>query len=155
MVKRLFILFLLTLGLKATASAQLTALVIQKADGTVVTFELSERPQLYFQGSSIVIKTATKEVELSSDVKFDVNFSDATTAIEAMTADSRPRLEAGMMILSGEKPQSAVSVYTLSGRLCTQTQTDAQGRAVISLDALTNGIYLIQTTTTTHKFTKR
>ena len=156
MVKRLLLFLLLLAGSISLASAQWKGLAVQQADGTTITIALTEHPTIYFEGNNIVIRTNSGgEYSLSPSQEFKANFSESTSGIETVLKERHLSLEGDYLVLSGQKAGVKVLVYTIGGRLTTESSTDANGHAVVDLNALPKGVYLIKTPSLTQKILKK
>ena len=85
--------------------------------------------------------------------KIGFQLTDAT-AIEQVKPDAKFRFTDGTLYISGGDPGSQVVIYDMRGMTAGQYRIDDAGNAVISLQSLSKGHYIVKTNHFTFKFTK-
>ena len=121
------------------------ALTLTLADGTQRVFQLSERPELLWEGDQIIISTATLEIKVKkSDFKgFSVADADAVKAVKnggstiSVSADGQLK---GM----GLKKGGILSIYDTSGRQLINQRIATDGRVTVNLAAHPKGTYFVK-----------
>lgn len=143
-MKKVLLLLMLTAvgmtGLKAQNS-----LTVTLADGTQHVYQLSERPEMLWEGDNIIISTATTELKVPrTDLKgFSVHESAAIEAFK--NGGSRVTISGdGQLLAEGLKAGSKLSVYDAAGHLLSQQTIAANGRATVNLSHRPKGSYLVK-----------
>lgn len=127
-----------------SGSAEVKYLVVNLNDGSNATFALADDPVITNTSSALQVKTAEKSIEVAfSDLK-NYQFSDTDSGIfENVASKEGYWIQNDIIHLDGLKPQTAVSVFTLDGRLLSRTNADADGHADIDLSSVTPGVYIV------------
>lgn len=152
MKKRLCSLLLLACCLSASAQ---NAIAIHQKDGKVANFAFSEKPVVTYADNQLVITTTKASVQYPLYLlqKIDFALSEAT-AVEQVKPDAKFRFTDGTLYISGGDPGSQVYIYNMRGMTAGQYRIDDAGNAVISLQSLSKGLYIVKTNHFTFKFTK-
>ena len=139
---------LLSLTLAVLGIAGLVAqntLTVTLGNGTQRVFQLSERPELLWEGDQLIISTATTELTIPrADFK---GFSlSGASAIEAVrNGGSRITLGAGGTLKAeGLKAGSMLRVYDSAGRLCMQKTVARNGSVSLKLASKEAGTYFVK-----------
>ena len=117
---------------KPVISLTADAVKVNFNEGHEIQFPLSEFKYVYYQTAdtpSGITDVSGKQANL---------FTLTRTAVQAVG------LEAG----------SAVTVYTLDGRQVAAAQADASGSVTVSIESLSAGVYVLQSSASTFKFVK-
>lgn len=117
---------------KPVISLTADAVKVNFNEGHEIQFPLSEFKHVYYQTAdtpSGITDVSGKQANL---------FTLTRTAVQAVG------LEAG----------SAVTVYTLDGRQVAAAQADASGSVTVSIESLSAGVYVLQSSASTFKFVK-
>ena len=117
---------------KPVISLTADAVKVNFNEGHEIQFPLSEFKHVYYQTAD----TPTGITDVSG--KQANLFTLTRTAVQAVG------LEAG----------SAVTVYTLDGRQVAAAQADASGSVTVSIESLSAGVYVLQSSASTFKFVK-
>ena len=143
MKKLLLILILMSVGM--TGLMAQNSLTVMLADGTQRVFQLSERPELLWEGDNIIISTATTELTVARADFKGFNVSDAS-AVEAMkNGGSRVIIGAeGQLKAEGLKAGSKMVVYDAAGRQVIQQTIAADGRVTVSFSMQPTGTYFVK-----------
>ena len=143
-MKKMLIFLLLSAFWCSGAAAQ-NSLTVTLADDTQKVFQLSERPELLWEGDNIVISTATTEVTVPRTDFKGFSLSEAS-AIEAMkNGGSRISIGAdGMLRADGLRAATQVKVFDAAGRLLHQQTVKANGHLAISLSSQPSGAYFVK-----------
>lgn len=144
----------LLLACSLMAGAQ-NAISIHQKDGKVANFAFSEKPIVTYADNQLVITTTKTSVQYPLYLlqKIDFALSEAT-AVEQVKPDAKFRFTDGTLYISGGTPGSQVYIYNMSGMTEGQYRIDDAGNAVISLQSLSKGLYIVKTCRFTFKFTK-
>ena len=151
-MRKLYTTLLLACSLMAGAQ---NAISIHQKDGKVANFAFSEKPIVTYADNQLVITTTKTSVQypLYMLQKIGFQLTDAT-AIEQVKPDAKFRFTDGTLYISGGTPGSQVYIYNMSGMTEGQYRIDDAGNAVISLQSLSKGLYIVKTNHFTFKFTK-
>ena len=151
-MRKLYTTLLLACSLMAGAQ---NAISIHQKDGKVANFAFSEKPIVTYADNQLVITTTKTSVQYPLYVlqKIDCELADATS-IEQVKPDAKFRFTDGTLYISGGDPGSQVYIYNMRGMTAGQYRIDDAGNAVISLQSLSKGLYIVKTNHFTFKFTK-
>ena len=151
-MRKLYTTLLLACSLMAGAQ---NAISIHQKDGKVANFAFSEKPIVTYADNQLVITTTKTSVQYPLYLlqKIDFSLSDAT-AIEQVKPDAKFRFTDGTLYITGGDPGSQVVIYDMRGMTEGQYRIDDAGNAVISLQSLSKGLYIVKTNHFTFKFTK-
>ena len=151
-MRKLYTTLLLACSLMAGAQ---NAISIHQKDGKVANFAFSEKPIVTYADNQLVITTTKTSVQypLYMLQKIGFQLTDAT-AIEQVKPDAKFRFTDGTLYISGGDPGSQVVIYDMRGMTAGQYRIDDAGNAVISLQSLSKGLYIVKTNHFTFKFTK-
>ena len=143
-MKKVLLLLLLTavctIGLKAQNS-----LTVTLADGTQHVYQLSERPEMLWEGDNIIISTAKTELTVPRTGFRGFSVSESA-AIEAFkNGGSRITISAdGQLHAEGLKAGSRLRVYDASGCQLNQQTIAGNGSVTINLSHRPTGTYMIK-----------
>ena len=151
-MRKLYTILLLACSLMAGAQ---NAISIHQKDGKVANFAFSEKPIVTYADNQLVITTTKTSVQYPLYLlqKIDFELTDAT-AIEQVKPDAKFRFTDGTLYITGGAPGSQVVIYDMRGMTAGQYRIDDAGNAVISLQSLSKGLYIVKTNHFTFKFTK-
>lgn len=151
-MRKLYTTLLLACSLMAGAQ---NAISIHQKDGKVANFAFSEKPVVTYADNQLVITTTKTSVQYPLYLlqKIDFELTDAT-AIEQVKPDAKFRFTDGILYITGGAPGSQVVIYDMRGMTEGQYRIDDAGNAVISLQSLSKGLYIVKTNHFTFKFTK-
>ena len=151
-MRKLYTTLLLACSLMAGAQ---NAISIHQKDGKVANFAFSEKPVVTYADNQLVITTTKTSVQYPLYLlqKIDFELTDAT-AIEQVKSDAKFRFTDGTLYITGGDPGSQVVIYDMRGMTEGQYRIDDAGNAVISLQSLSKGLYIVKTNHFTFKFTK-
>lgn len=134
----------------------LEKLVFVLQNGQSITFALSDRPTLTFEGDKLVAtnnKGEKKEIALNQ-VK-DYSIQDETTGIEQTPISTdKPTLANGHVYYEGLKEGVWVRIIAMNGQEIACHQAPANGKLDIDLTTLNKGVYIIQAGKNTIKITR-
>ena len=151
-MRKLYTILLLACSLMAGAQ---NAISIHQKDGKVANFAFSEKPVVTYADNQLVITTTKTSVQYPLYLlqKIDFELTDAT-AVEQVKPDAKFRFTDGTLYITGGDPGSQVVIYDMRGMTEGQYRIDDAGNAVISLQSLSKGLYIVKTNHFTFKFTK-
>lgn len=151
-MRKLYTTLLLACSLMAGAQ---NAISIHQKDGKVANFAFSEKPIVTYADNQLVITTTKTSVQYPLYLlqKIDFELTDAT-AVEQVKPDAKFRFTDGTLYITGGDPGSQVVIYNMQGMTEGQYRIDDAGNAVISLQSLSKGLYIVKTNHFTFKFTK-
>lgn len=148
------LLFVVTL---AFAASQPPVLVITTKDQVQHEFRLSDKAQVTFEGSSLVVTAPnlSSTYPLTDVLRF--NYKDvAPSGIETLRDDdAQIDYENGTLVLTHLKRNATVGIYDAAGKLVRQLKAGRAGTYRISLEQLPLGVYIVKAGTTTFKIARR
>lgn len=161
MKTKLFSLIVLLAFLPArmTAAGLVNTLHVLTKDKAVHQFLLTDKPQVKFEGTKLLITSekATVSFALSDVIRFTYKATDPT-GIEELEADGEPAVSYsndGTVTISQLPANATATVYTMDGRTVQQLKARHAGTYRLSLSGLPSGVYLVKAGSTTYKITKR
>ena len=145
-MKKVLLLLLLLTAVGMTGLKAQNSLTVTLADGTQRVFQLSECPEMLWEGDNVIISTATTELTVPRSNLKGFSVSDAS-AIEAFkNGGSRIIISTdGQLNAEGLKAGSLVRVYDAAGRQISQKTVAANGRATVNLSNQPTGTYIVKT----------
>ncbi len=148
------LLFVVTL---AFAASQPPVLVITTKDQVQHEFRLSDKAQVTFEGSSLVVTAPnlSSTYPLTDVLRF--NYKDvAPSGIETLRDDdAQIDYENGTLVLTHLKRNATVGIYDAAGKLVRQLKAGRAGTYRISLEQLPLGVYIVKAGTTTFKIARQ
>lgn len=138
MKARILTLLLLVATVSYADNAQI---VIKQKSGSETILELSTHPVITFSGEDMVVTTDLTTFSIPLDFIEDYVVSDGTTDIEQLVM--KPQLLDGSIAFNGLAEGTPVYVYSMDGRLITKMKVDQSSRAVVSLQDLPKGVYIV------------
>lgn len=136
-----------------------TFLTIIFQDGTKQSYTLNDRPKVTFDKKTLFVKAQEVEnsYELKNVNKFVFTPTSETGVSKVAANEYRFTFTDGVnVVLEGHTSGTAVRVCDITGKTVVRTAADAEGRAVVSLEGLGNGIYVVSTADgKSYKVTKR
>lgn len=138
MKARILTLLLLFATVSYADNAQI---VIKQKSGSETVLELSTHPVITFSGEDMVVTTDLTTFSIPLDFIDNYVVSDGTTAIEQLTAE--PQFSDSRIMFNGLAAGTPVYVYSMDGRLVTKMTADQTSRAVVSLQDLPKGVYIV------------
>ncbi len=152
-----FLLSFLSLSLSAFADEEEQALVLHLKDGSQVTYFLSSRPKLSFDAG--MLKLATSQVEVSYPVtnlkRYTFEMKDLTAIVGVGNTGQMIRIEDNEVRFSGFASGELLEVYAADGRKVASSSVGANGNAIVSLQDLPAGVYMVHHGLTTYKIVKK
>ena len=146
-VLTMFVISLIISAQTGVTQAQETgkALKVHLSSGSPQFFMLSTEPVITFEGSDCVITSDNFSTRYSMDAIAYAEIVDHTASIdEEMKATLTVDLsDPNYAVIRGMNPNSATSLVNLAGVVLGRTSADESGTAVISLENLPAGIYII------------
>ncbi len=134
-------------------------------DGSRYAYALAEHPVVTYSNGELLLETNAHQVSYSADEvrKFTFSLSDIScdgelppaTGVSSLECQQQFCMQQGDVLFAGCRPGSAISVYTLDGKLLQTVTADANGNARLVTGTYPGGVYIIKTETITHKIIKR
>lgn len=115
-------------------------LVVELKDGGTVTYVLNDEPVVTFQDTRVCVRSQKAEAayERASVARFF--FQDAATDVENIKGNLRIEYLSDQVVIYGT---SDAKVYDTAGRLLAPQITTSDESVTISLESLTEGMYII------------
>ena len=132
------------------------ALCISMRDGSSVSFYLKERPKMTFVADSVKIVSSTSQAKVKRSDVYDIKFrTDETNSIEDVRENGTVEIGSESIRVENMTPDCVVNVYSVDGRTVLSGMSDSNGLAVIQLQAIPTGVYLLKYNDITIKFIRR
>ena len=156
MRKLLFAIMLISFSAISFAQNKEVLSILMK-DGSQVCFLLAEKPLITFAGDDVKVVSDTDEAVIKREnvEKFEF-IEELPSSVGNVDEQVRENFElAGNVIhVSGLESGCKVLLYKVNGELVMSAVANDGGAAVISIDALSKGVYLVNYNETTIKFIK-
>lgn len=131
-------------------------------DGTSVCFYLSEQPLVTFVDDAVKIESASEEALVKRSLVERFEFlAEMPTVIEDVEADNDAGIREGFeltgnaVVVNGLAAGCKVQLFSVDGKAMMFAVAAEDGNVTLSLDALSQGVYLVNYNETTIKFIKR
>jgi len=144
-MKKVLLLLLLLTAVGMTGLKAQNSLTVTLADGTQHVYQLSERPEMLWEGDNVIISTATTELTVprANFKGFSVSNESAIKAFK--NGGSRITISGdGQLLAEGLKAGTMLSIYDAAGRLLSQQTIAVSGRATVNLSHQPKGSYLVK-----------
>jgi len=148
MKTKLLTLWVALLAIAMNAQAQTAAqntLTLTLADGTQHVLQLSERPELLWEGDDIIISAGNTELSIPrTDFRgFSVSDEDAIKTVN--NGGSKVAVDAnGQLQAEGLKAGTLIRVYDSSGRLVSQQTVASNGRSTLRIAGKSSGTFIVK-----------
>lgn len=146
---------LLTAGLiccPLMADAEEARIIISTKDGTVAEFYLVDDPVITYQDNLLVVRSNKREISVEAEQLQSFDFKPSeTTGIDATMTDYNTEGSS----LSGLPAGSKVQIFNTGGRLIRTSTVSADGKAIVDIDSLPEGVYIIKTSKSSFKVTNK
>ena len=124
----------------------------QLRNGKKVSFAFAEKPVIALSDAnlSVSVRGVQRVSYAYADVQRVVVESDVVNAINDVVSDSKSQhvvfnLSAGTLAVEGLAANEQISIYAADGKLALGEKANAEGKAVVSLAGLQQGVYVVRT----------
>ena len=141
----------------AVSSATAQTLVLHHADGRTTEVELYKKPIVTFSGDRLLVTSPVLSMEYAKDDVLRFTYKDipkTATVVGRPSDEPRFTQSSDQLTLRGVKPADAVNVYTIDGKQLPVSIRRSGDTAVVPLNAIPAGVYLLSVNGRTTKFTK-
>lgn len=150
-MKKAFAMLCLAFAFCSSVFAEGPGVTFLLRDGKKVSFAFAEKPVLALNESDLAIRvggiqrvsyayTDVQRVLIDNDVVSEVD-----DAVVSKTQHAVFTLSDNSLSISGLTTNEQIAIYTSDGKLVINGQTDAEGKASITLSSLHQGIYVVRT----------
>lgn len=147
------ILLLVSLCWDQRAMAQ--TLVLHHADGTVTDVELYTQPRVEFQGDRVLIISPVLNMDYAKTDILRFTYKGGTVAVKNVKNQADCTQRDDQLVFHGITQQDKVAVYNANGvRLPVRIKVSGTD-AMLSLNSIPKGVYLLSVNGRTSKFTKQ
>ena len=155
MRKILLLLFFSILSGFVFAQQQL-ALCISMRDGSSVSFLLNEKPRVTFVADSVKIVSSASQIKVKRSEVIDVKFKmEMTDGIEDVGEKGTVEIASECVRVGNVEQGCVVNIYSIDGCIVASEKADENGLAVIPLNTIPVGVYLLNYNDMTVKFIRR
>lgn len=121
-------------------------LVVKLCSGETMSFLLSTKPKITFSGAQLVVKSDVCQIAYDLEQVDHYSFSHTTTdgidtPLSAQEAVSR---NGDCLTFSGMKAGSLIEVFSAAGETLSIVKADTEGRAVLSISGMPQGVYIVK-----------
>lgn len=156
-VKVLLMLVALLLPASLQAAGNDLFLTVTTTGGVSTTFYLSENPVITYVNDVLVVTSSEKEVSVPAAQVVDVNLTGLhqlpTNMSDVLT--KRPTFVSGQALMTGLPAGSTVQLLNADGQLLATATANAEGEAMLDLNALPRGIVIVRTAKQSFKVTNK
>lgn len=143
-------------SLSGWAEEQVSTLDVWTKSGERITYYLSEHPVAAYSGSDLVLKTDELTVNYPLAKLHKFTFGSEATSVESISLpDGRMQMQKGMLCLSGFRVGEMVSIYSIGGQNVMNATIGSDGTAILFIESLATGVYVVKAGSVTHKFIKQ
>lgn len=158
-LSRLAVTALLAASAVFTAMAE-KAVAIVAPDGTVSEISLEQLDRIEIGPDAVTVRdnagnTEQHKISEIERINIGTEFSGIREIIAAGNTAVWPTETKSTVNVAGAKPSTPVNLYSIRGLLQAQTVTDSEGTALLSLDRLAPGLYILNIGNYTVKITKK
>ena len=140
-------------------------------NGESYVFNLAEKPVITYEGDKLTVKVtepsavveeqstvseisvAVAEVQNIDLEKVNVTPQDTEVGVKTVKADTE--FANGQLKLNGLQPGSQVTVVSMGGKTCLTVKASAEGEAIVGLQTLPSGVYIVRTSKSSIKVTNK
>ena len=120
--------------------------VVETTDGERMEYLLSDNPRIVHRNSMVELTSNTVSVEFPSSNVSKVYLSTTTTAVEKIkAAEGEIRMFQDVIVMKNFGANEPVALFGIDGSQLWQQLTDGNGQLVVSLNTLSQGIYIFKT----------
>ena len=140
-MKKIALSLLIALSCISAKATDDKSLFVSFNDGSKIEFALSTLPEVTFGNDKMTVKSTatTASYELWKVSTFTYG---TTTGIKQVETNNKFAFEGDRIIVDGTK--NKISTFALDGKAIKLSPTTAEGKTIINLNALTNGVYIIK-----------
>lgn len=159
-MKIIGILLALILVAHTAIASESDELVCELNNGTTVTWQLVEQPQVEMLNGQFVVSTTKVTVFYAAEDVKRFTLNSIETAVDEVVGSSKARPEitytpTGKLVINGCQPGEAVSIYAADGRLVLSCLAASNGTATVGLDTLPAGVYIVKSRLVNLKIARR
>ena len=140
-MKKIALSLLIALSCISAKATDDKSLFVSFNDGSKIEFALSTLPEVTFGNDKMTVKSTatTASYELWKVSTFTYG---TTTGIKQVETNNKFAFEGDRIIVDGTN--NKISTFALDGKAIKLSPTTAEGKTIINLNALTNGVYIIK-----------
>lgn len=140
-MKKIALSLLIALSCISAKATDDKSLFVSFNDGSKIEFALSTLPEVTFGNDKMTVKSTatTASYELWKVSTFTYG---TTTGIKQVETNNKFAFEVDRIIVDGTN--NKISTFALDGKAIKLSPTTAEGKTIINLNALTNGVYIIK-----------
>lgn len=142
----LLLLLLLSVHKAIAQSPEYQCIVVETTDGERLEYLLSDNPRIAHMNALVVLTSNTVSVEFPSSNVSKVFLSSTTDAIgKVNTAEGKIFLHKDVVVMKDFGANEPIALYGADGKQLWQQSADGNGQLVVSLNSLSQGIYIFKT----------
>ena len=150
----------MTLVAHTAMASESDEFVCELSNGTTVTWQLVEQPQVEMLNGQFAVSTTEATVFYAAEDVSRFMLKSAETAIDEVVGSSKSRPDisytpTGKLVISGYQPGEAVSIYAADGRLVLSCRAASNGTTTVGLDNLPAGVYIVKSRVVNFKIARR
>lgn len=122
------------------ANVQYLTIVV---NGKAVSFSLAEHPVITYANNTLVVKTATEEVEIPVASISGYEFEEEPSAVRDLQL-GKPSIGGGRVVFTQLQPGASVQVFTTDGRKVASATAGSNGTAMLDLSTQPKATYVVK-----------
>lgn len=140
-MKKIALSLLIALSCISAKATDDKSLFVSFNDGSKIEFALSTLPEVTFGNDKMTVKSTatTASYELWKVSTFTYG---TTTGIKQVETNNKLAFEGDRIIV--DDTNNKINAFALDGKAIKLSPTTAEGKTIINLNALTNGVYIIK-----------
>ena len=156
-MRRLLLILFFCSAYLANFAQSINDVVVWKKNGDSFICSLAEKPKITYENNYYTIKSSENKTEILFTDIWKVTFykNESTKVQNELAEKSSLSFKGDDVSVKGAKPNELVALYSVSGKLIAKERVNSFGDATLSLSSLPNGIYIIKTSFSNFKITKK
>ena len=158
MIRNIILFVLLSaISLTAIADGGENAIIITSKDGSTVAYALSEKPNISFSSTDLIVTTGKIQIKylLDNFSKITYDLPNSSVATISRPDESPFDISGNTLIFPGLKPGSSIAAYDISGKLILKQDIGEVCDYAVSIDSWGVGVYLVNVNGLTYKLMKK
>ena len=148
-MKICILLLAMTLVAHTAIASESDELVCELSNGTTVTWQLVEQPQVEMLNGQFAVSTTEATVFYAAEDVSRFMLKSAETAIDEVVGSSKSRPDISYT------PTGKLVIYAADGRLVLSCRAASNGTTTVGLDNLPAGVYIVKSRVVNFKIARR
>lgn len=120
-------------------------MVVSLTDGGQAIYQLSERPQLLWEGNDVIITAGATNVSVAKEQFGGFTIEENVDAIKTANGSNRTVYQAdGYVIVEGVNQTDNVNVYDSTGKIVSRGVRNSDNSVKVNIKRLPHGVYVVK-----------